>query len=100
VRRVREKVFKVYEDWKGMDAIQLIFVLYEIAGLILSIVGTFYLLFSTKILKFEGIRFNDIATTVTDIDQKRFRIGFVLILLGFAFQIIPLVYQIIILLKN
>lgn len=68
---------------------QLILMILEATGLCLGIFGTLLLIFSTKILTFEGIRFNGIPATITNIDKNKFRNGLYLILFGFALQIIP-----------
>lgn len=68
-------------------------VLGQIIGLVFGIIGAYLLIFSTKIITNEGIRFGGIPATITQIDEKKFKRGLALILFGFIFQMIPLIFQ-------
>ncbi len=70
-----------------------ILILGQVIGLILGIIGTYLLIFSTKIITNKGIRFEGIPATITQINQKKFRGGLILMLIGFSLQVIPLIFQ-------
>jgi len=68
--------------------------IFNLIGLLCGVIGTLLIIFSTKIIKFEGIRFSGTPATVTDINQKKFRSGLIFILIGFLLQIIPILSEI------